>query len=124
MRRKVPLLPVFDTFSPVPDAKKPDDRQFKVGDKIRVNLHHGKIEDAVVKAVVQDDDGIIKSRTCPYWKLHPLIDRAASCLATFRLHREISMSSREIEGCACQNGRLAATLDSTPAGSVWSTNWP
>ena len=41
-------------------AKKPDDRQFKVGDKIRVNLHHGKIEDAVVKAVVQDDDGIIK----------------------------------------------------------------
>jgi len=66
----VPLLPVFDTFSPVPAAKKPDDRQFKLhntgspsgdlGDKIRVNLHHGKIEDAVVKAVVQDDDGIIK----------------------------------------------------------------
>lgn len=25
-------------------------REFKVGDKIRVNLHHGKIEDAVVKA--------------------------------------------------------------------------
>jgi transcription antitermination factor NusG len=43
----------------VPAPKKPD-RQFKVGDKIRVNLHHGKIEDAVVKAVVQDDDGIIK----------------------------------------------------------------
>jgi len=38
--------------------KKPDDRQFKVGDKIRVNLHHGKIEDAVVRAVIQDDDGI------------------------------------------------------------------
>jgi len=33
-------------------------REFKVGDKIRVNLHHGKIEDAVVRAVVQD--GIIK----------------------------------------------------------------
>ena len=31
-------------------------RQFKVGDKIRVNLHHGKIEDAVVKAVVQHTD--------------------------------------------------------------------
>jgi hypothetical protein len=29
-------------------------REFKVGDKIRVNLHHGKIEDAVVRAVVQD----------------------------------------------------------------------
>ena len=37
----------------MPAAKKPDDRQFKVGDKIRVNLHHGKIEDAVVRAVIQ-----------------------------------------------------------------------
>jgi hypothetical protein len=27
-------------------------------DEIRVNLHHGKIEDAVVRAVIQDDDGI------------------------------------------------------------------
>jgi hypothetical protein len=27
-------------------------------DKIRVNLHRGKIEDAVVRAVIQDDDGI------------------------------------------------------------------
>lgn len=37
-------------------AKKPD-RQFHVGDKIRVNLHRGKIEDAVVKAVIEDTDG-------------------------------------------------------------------
>ena len=37
-------------------AKDPK-REFKVGDKIRVNLHHGKIEDAVVRAVIQDDDG-------------------------------------------------------------------
>ena len=36
----------------------PDNRQFKVGDKIRVNLHHGKIEDAVVRAVIHDDDGL------------------------------------------------------------------
>jgi hypothetical protein len=36
-------------------AKKPD-RQFNVGDKIRVNLHHGKIEDAVVRAVIQQID--------------------------------------------------------------------
>ena len=36
---------------------KPDDRQFRVGDKVRVNLHHGKIEDAVVKAVIKDSDG-------------------------------------------------------------------
>jgi len=38
--------------------KKPDDPQFKVGDKIRANLHHAKIEDAVVRAVVQSDDGL------------------------------------------------------------------
>jgi hypothetical protein len=38
-------------------SKKPDDPQFKVGDKIRVNLHHGKIEDAVVRAVIQSSDG-------------------------------------------------------------------
>ena len=38
-------------------AKEPK-REFKVGDKIRVNLHHGKIEDAVVRAVIQDDDAI------------------------------------------------------------------
>jgi len=42
----------------VPAKQKPDDRQFKVGDKIRVNLHRGKIEDAVVRAVVQDADGL------------------------------------------------------------------
>jgi hypothetical protein len=40
----------------VPAPKKPDDRQFKVGDKVRVNLHHGKIEDAVVRAVIRDED--------------------------------------------------------------------
>ena len=44
----------------MPPAKNPDDRQFKVGDKIRVNLHHGKIEDAIVRAVIQGDDGITK----------------------------------------------------------------
>jgi molybdopterin-binding protein len=32
--------------------KKEPSRQFKVGDKIRVNLHHGKIEDAVVTAII------------------------------------------------------------------------
>ena len=36
-------------------AKKPD-REFHVGDKIRVNLHRGKIEDAIVKAVIEDTD--------------------------------------------------------------------
>ena len=33
-------------------------RQFKVGSKIPVNLDHGKIEDASVRAVIQDDDGL------------------------------------------------------------------
>jgi transcription antitermination factor NusG len=51
---KIAAPPAY--ISRVP-AKEPK-RDFKVGDKIRVNLHHGKIEDAVVKAVVQDDDGI------------------------------------------------------------------
>ena len=31
---------------------------FHVGDKIGVNLHRGKIEDAVGRAVIQDEDGI------------------------------------------------------------------
>ena len=34
------------------------ERKFHVGDKVRINLHHGKIEDAVVRAVIHDDDGI------------------------------------------------------------------
>ena len=38
--------------------KKPDKREFKVGDKVRVNLHRGKIEDAVVRAVIQDGNEI------------------------------------------------------------------
>jgi transcription antitermination factor NusG len=38
-------------------AKEPK-RDFEVGDKVRVNLHHGKIEDAIVRAVNHDDDGI------------------------------------------------------------------
>jgi len=37
-------------------AKDPK-REFKVGDKIRINLHHRKIEDAVVRAVIQHADG-------------------------------------------------------------------
>ena len=33
-------------------------RDFKVGDKVRVNLHHGKIEDAIVKAIIDQTDGM------------------------------------------------------------------
>ena len=42
----------------VPANKKPDDRQFRVGDKVRVNLHHGKIDEAVVRAVIQHENEI------------------------------------------------------------------
>jgi len=32
-------------------------REYKVGDKIRVNLYRGQIDDAVVRAVIQQIDG-------------------------------------------------------------------
>ena len=38
-------------------SHKPE-RQFKVGDGIRVNLHHGKIEEAVIRPVIQDGNEI------------------------------------------------------------------
>jgi transcription antitermination factor NusG len=39
--------------------KKPENsRQFNVGDKIRVNLHHGKFEDATIRAVISEEDGV------------------------------------------------------------------
>jgi len=34
------------------------ERKFKVGGKIRVNLHHGKIEDTVAKTVIEGKDGL------------------------------------------------------------------
>ena len=47
---------LFLSYNRAVPAEEPK-RDFKVGDKVRVNLHHGKIEDAVVRAVIQDDDG-------------------------------------------------------------------
>jgi hypothetical protein len=32
-------------------------REYKVGDKIRVNLYRGQIDDAIVRAVIQQVDG-------------------------------------------------------------------
>ena len=43
------------SYSPPVPSKEPK-RDCKVGDKVRVNLHHGKIEDAVIRAVIQDED--------------------------------------------------------------------
>ena len=40
-----------------------------------MNLHHGKIEDAVVKAVVQDDDGTKLQVDVVGLDLTALIDR-------------------------------------------------
>jgi len=34
------------------------ERKFKVGGKIRVNLHHGKIEDVFVRALIEDKDAL------------------------------------------------------------------
>jgi len=59
-------------------AKEPK-REFHVGDKIRVNLHHGKIEDAVVRAVIQDEDGTSNNGPLSY----PPDVRHPPCL-TFR----------------------------------------
>ena len=46
-----------ETFRSFRASKEPK-REFKVGDKIRVNLHHGKIEDVTVKAVIDNTDGL------------------------------------------------------------------
>jgi hypothetical protein len=62
------LSSVFDTFFPetkrrsrffpVPAPKKPDGRQFKVGDRVTVSLSGGRIVDATVTAVVKRTEGI------------------------------------------------------------------
>ena len=60
--------------SPRASPKKPDDRQFHVGDKVRVNLHHGKIEDAVVRAVIQEGNETKLPVDVVGLDLTPLID--------------------------------------------------
>ena len=39
----------------MPSRKKPD-RQLNVGDKIRVNLHQGRIVDATIRAIIDRTD--------------------------------------------------------------------
>ena len=58
----------------MPAPKKPE-REFKPGDKVRVNLHRGKIEDAVVRAVIQDEDGVKLQVDIVGLDLTALIDR-------------------------------------------------
>jgi hypothetical protein len=42
----------------VPKKPDPPPRQFNVGDKIRVNMHAGKIVDATIKPVIPQTDEV------------------------------------------------------------------
>ena len=42
----------------MPAPKEPDERQFKVGDRVTVSLSAGRIVDGVVKAVINRVDGV------------------------------------------------------------------
>jgi transcription antitermination factor NusG len=41
-----------------PAVPKKPERQFHVGQKIRINLHAGRIEEATVKDIVEHTDGL------------------------------------------------------------------
>jgi len=41
----------------VPAKKKPNARQFKVGDRVLVNLHRGRIEEATITAIIERTSG-------------------------------------------------------------------
>ena len=49
---------VKGTVLRLPAPKKPDERQFKVGDRVCVSLSAGRIVDGVVKAVMNRVDGV------------------------------------------------------------------
>jgi hypothetical protein len=49
---------VKGTVLRVPALKKPDERQFKIGDRVTVSLSAGRIVDGVVKAVINRVDGV------------------------------------------------------------------
>lgn len=42
----------------VPNKPNPAPRQFKVSDKIKINMHGGKIVDAMIRAIVESNDGV------------------------------------------------------------------
>jgi len=42
----------------VPSKPKQPERKFQVGQHIRVNLHTGRIEEATIRAIVEDKDGL------------------------------------------------------------------
>ena len=51
-------MDVLRTFLRVPAGKKPDDRQFTVGDRVTVSLSAGRVVDAIVKAIINRTDGV------------------------------------------------------------------
>jgi hypothetical protein len=51
-------MDVLRTFLRVPAGKKPDDRQFKVGDRVTVSLSAGRVVDAIVKAIINRTHGV------------------------------------------------------------------
>jgi hypothetical protein len=42
----------------VPAPKNPDERQFKVGDRVTVSVSAGRVVDGVVKAIINRTDGV------------------------------------------------------------------
>lgn len=63
----------------MPAKKKPDDRQFQVGEKVRVNLHHGKINEAVVRVVIPHDNEVKLQVDVVVLDLTTLIDTGQGC---------------------------------------------
>jgi hypothetical protein len=51
-------MDVLRTFLRVPAGKKPDDRQFTVGDRVTVSLSAGRVVDAIVKAIINRTHGV------------------------------------------------------------------
>jgi hypothetical protein len=52
------LFPLLSYVPPTVSARKqpPDNRQFRVGDHVIVSLSSGRVEEATVKAVIQQDN--------------------------------------------------------------------
>ena len=42
----------------MPAPREPDDRQFKVGDRVTVSLSAGRVVDGVAKAIINRTDGV------------------------------------------------------------------
>ena len=42
----------------MPAPKNPDERQFKVGDRVTVSVSAGRVVDGVVKAIINRTDGV------------------------------------------------------------------